>query len=240
MMSLKAIRRRNLRLLAEQVGGITRLAERLGKQQSQITHIIGRNPVKNIGDRLAEQVETLFQKPRGWLDREQRIEIHAIQRKKSHYGVEENNILCAQVPLIDWNKIRFWGEMNMTELEKGRASWIPVTIKVSSWAFALKVRDDSMESSGELSIPEGAVIVLEPDAVARHESLVVVSMNPLRGATLKQFLMKGGERYLKPLNPRYPVLKYTMETQIHGVVKQVLIDFGALNQENTQNMHRTR
>lgn len=240
MLSLKAIRRNNLRLLAEQVGGIGRLAECLEKHQSQMTHIIGKNPVKNMGDRLAAQVETVFQKPPGWLDREQGIEIQGTYREKSPYGVEEKNILCAQVPLINWDKVTSWHEMKMTELEKAKACLIPVTMKVSSWAFALKVRDESMESSGELSIPEGAVIVVEPDAVARHESLVVVTLNPRRGATLKQLLIKGGERYLKPLNARYPILNYTVESEIHGVVKQMRVDFGPLNPENDQNTERTR
>lgn len=238
-MNLKAIRRRNLRLLAEQVGGVTRLAERLGKHQSQISHVIGTHPVKHIGDRLAAQVELIFQKPQGWLDRDQEIETNTGSSHQSDYGVERKNILCVQVPLIDWDIVPRWREMRIVDLKKNKECLISAAIKVSSWAFALKVRDDSMESSGELSIPEGAIILVEPDAVARNGSLVVVSMAPLRGVTLKQFVLKEGERYLKPLNTRYPILKYTMETQIHGVVKQVWMDFENVNQKHKNQLPGT-
>lgn len=64
------IRRANARtLLASECGGTpTVFAERLGKALSQVNHIIGPNPTKNIGTKLAREIETVFGMPRGWLD----------------------------------------------------------------------------------------------------------------------------------------------------------------------------
>ena len=86
-MRVKQIRLQNLRLLAEQVGGVTALASRLNRSQSQLSHLIGANPVKNIGDKFAALVEQVFGQPPGWLDQEQ-----------------GTNFLGAM--LISWNKIK--------------------------------------------------------------------------------------------------------------------------------------
>lgn len=222
-MTLKAIRRRNLRCLADQVGGITRLAERLGKTQSQVSHVIGRSPIKGIGDRLAAQAEKLFDKPVGWLDRPQ--EIGWGNARQWGEGSEGPHVLCQQVPLISWEEVNGWHDMATTYLSQKEGNFIPVAMAMSSWAFALRVRDDTMESPQGFSIPQGAIIIVEPESVAKVNALVVVTVSFLGGPTLKQLIVKDGERYLKPLNPRYPIVKYLLEAQIHGVVKQMQLNF---------------
>ena len=47
-MNVKSIRRENTRALAKSVGGISRLAIQLKKSQSQISHLIGASPIKNM------------------------------------------------------------------------------------------------------------------------------------------------------------------------------------------------
>lgn len=70
------IRYRNIRYLIElngglNSGGLTRVAERLGKSQGQVSHFAGENPIKNIGNKVARDIETAFDKPRGWMDKPQ-------------------------------------------------------------------------------------------------------------------------------------------------------------------------
>lgn len=65
---ISEIRRRRARELAEREGGLTRFADRLGRSESQVSQIIGTNPVRNIGSRLARDIESAFKKPSGWLD----------------------------------------------------------------------------------------------------------------------------------------------------------------------------
>lgn len=67
-MDIKTVRRMNARLLAGEIGSISGLANYLGKTQGQISALIGSNPTKNIGDRLAREIEAAFEKPVGWLD----------------------------------------------------------------------------------------------------------------------------------------------------------------------------
>jgi len=89
---LYEIRRKNLTSLAEELGGQSKLATKLGKSESQISHLIGRNAHKPIGEVLAREIEGLAGKPRGWLDRVQGVneklllqithEVDAIAREK--------------------------------------------------------------------------------------------------------------------------------------------------------------
>lgn len=61
-------RRINVRLFAQELGSISALADYLGKKQSQISALIGSVPTKNIGSRLAREIERAFDKPPGALD----------------------------------------------------------------------------------------------------------------------------------------------------------------------------
>mgnify|MGYP000963447788 FL=1 len=93
-MNIKDIRRKNLRILARTAGGITVLSERLDRSQSQISHLIGNNPIKNIGDRLASHIEKTFNKPHGWLDHE-----HVAEEVEGTYHYQ-NIQPYYQVPLL--------------------------------------------------------------------------------------------------------------------------------------------
>ena len=68
MRKLYSIRLANARHLAEEAGNALRFGERIGISKSQASQIIGRNPVRQIGDDLAERMETEFGRPADWLD----------------------------------------------------------------------------------------------------------------------------------------------------------------------------
>lgn len=70
-MNIKDIRRENARLLAKQADKkfpIKGLAEKLGKPHALISHYIGKNPSKTIGEQIAREIEAVFELPRDWLD----------------------------------------------------------------------------------------------------------------------------------------------------------------------------
>lgn len=69
------IRLENARRLASEVGQPADFARRLGMSDSQMGQLIGRNPVRNIGPRIARRMEEVCGKPEGWLD----VEHHAVE-----------------------------------------------------------------------------------------------------------------------------------------------------------------
>lgn len=68
MRKLYAIRLANARQIAGESGGIVRFGYRLGMGKAQASQIIGRNPIRQIGDDVAARIEAEFRKPADWLD----------------------------------------------------------------------------------------------------------------------------------------------------------------------------
>jgi SOS-response transcriptional repressor LexA len=223
-MNVKTIRRENMRALAKSVGGITKFAWRLDKLQSQISHLIGAFPTKNIGDKIAAQVEAAFNKSPGWLDKE-----HAyVEGTQIVYQIDQDQsaILCQQVPLITWQEAREWDRLAYN-YKSCTEQMVAATIPVSAVAFALQVQGDSMEAPSGISFPDGVNIIAEPEQIAAPGSFVITTVSEGQQAILSQLVSDGNRRYLKSLNPRYPVFEFTSTTMIYGVVKQMFFDFKA-------------
>lgn len=68
MRRIYAIRLENARQLASEAEGVVRFGARLGMSKAQASQIVGRNPIRQIGDDTAERIEAAFRKPADWLD----------------------------------------------------------------------------------------------------------------------------------------------------------------------------
>ncbi|NDV11651.1 LexA family transcriptional regulator [Crenobacter caeni] len=137
----------------------------------------------------------------------------------SYANVKEGPAIRGKVPVISWVRAGNWMEA-IDNFEPGMAEdWVDVTVPVRRGTFALVVQGDSMEPV----FTEGGVIIV--DAVADGADplpgkYVVAKRRSDNAATLKQLTMDGGIAYLKPVNPRYPILTLDEDTDIIGVVRQ--------------------
>lgn len=132
----------------------------------------------------------------------------------------------SELPLISWVQA---GEL--MEIEDPYAvgdfeRLIQFTRQFSEKAFCLRVQGDSMvrPSPDGPSFPAGTIIAVEPTQAAHNGSLVVARLEKSKEATFKELVLDGDRAYLKPLNPRYPILELDTETRIIGVVRQAVID----------------
>lgn len=139
-------------------------------------------------------------------------------------NVRPGPAVARQIPVLDWTLRGDWRNMLAEPNARDLREMIPSTKKVSPDAFALIVRDDSMESAGGISFPAGSTIIVDPAEEPRNGSNVVARVNPDEELTFKQLVFDGGRRYLKPLNPRYPVIQTEPQTEIVGVVVQMVLD----------------
>ena len=105
-LNVKSIRRENARALAKSVGGIGKFALKLNKAQSQISHLMGASSIKNIGDKIAAQIEAVFDKPPVWLDKEH----YSIEETPAVYQTNrgQSAVLSLQVPLLTWEEAKEW------------------------------------------------------------------------------------------------------------------------------------
>jgi len=81
-LDVKEIRHRNVRMLLETIGrdgnragkrfgSLTVLAELLGKSPAQVSRFAAEKPRTHIGDRIAREIEDVFDKEHGWMDHAQ-------------------------------------------------------------------------------------------------------------------------------------------------------------------------
>lgn len=150
-----------------------------------------------------------------------------IREQSASYGpnTEQAPDLISKLPLISWVQAGAFQNISDPYQPGDAENWVPVTKRYSKRAFCLRVRGDSMQASEGFSFPDGAIICVEPDAAANNKSFVVVRLEDTEEATFKQLVVDGSKRYLKPLNPRYPIIEISSEATICGVVRQMIMDF---------------
>ena len=122
------------------------------------------------------------------------------------------------VPLIS-NVQAGYGVAAVDNLQPGEGERIPTTYRARAHTYALRVKGDSMEPK----FPEGSIIIVEPEEPPQHGKYVVIRRNGDE-ATLKQYVVDGPAKYLKPLNTRYPILELNAGDVFCGVVKRVEMD----------------
>lgn len=158
---------------------------------------------KSFGEKKARTLEHQAGMPDFWLDEE----------SETKAGPD----LRGKVPLISWVQAGQWCEIS-DQFQPGDAeSWRETTAKVSSGAFALRIIGDSMEPA----IPRGAVVIVDPAIEATNGRVVVVRQNGDSEATIKRLVIEGGVRFLKPDNPRYPIMEMRTDAVICGVAIKV-------------------
>jgi SOS-response transcriptional repressor LexA len=97
----------------------------------------------------------------------------------------------------------------------GGLELIPTTVPVNRHTFALRVSGDSMEPE----FTDGMILIIEPELEANPGDYVVAK-NGDDETTFKQLTKDGGDWYLKPMNPRYPI-KTLGDSRIIGVLRAV-------------------
>lgn len=140
-------------------------------------------------------------------------------------NIEPGPDITGRVPLISWVQAGNWSEVIDNYLPGQAEDWRLTTAKCSKHAYALRVVGDSMTNPhGAPSIPEGYIVIVEPDRSAKNGDIVIARLDDSMEATIKKLVIEGNTRYLKPLNPSYPVIHINGNCTICGVVIKVEFD----------------
>ncbi|HCN63744.1 MAG TPA: helix-turn-helix domain-containing protein [Pseudomonas sp.] len=92
-------------------------------------------------------------------------------------------------------------------------------------AFWLQVMGDAMTAPMGVSVPQGMMILVDPDIEAEPGKMVIARTPELTEATFRQLSEESGQLYLKPLNPTYPKVLFDERCSIIGVVVQASTKF---------------
>lgn len=126
---------------------------------------------------------------------------------------------AGRVPLISYVAAGSWSDAVDNYAPGDAEQWVETTVPVKRHTYALRVEGDSMEPR----FPNGAILIVEPEAEAKSGSFVIMRQNGT-DATFKQLVHDGGRWFLKPVNPRYPILQLSEDAVLCGVVKQMVMD----------------
>ncbi len=84
----------------------------------------------------------------------------------------------------------------------------------ASEPFALRVLGDSMEPE----FPDGCIVIIEPQSLAPNGAYVLAEVNG--EYIFRQFVIKEGRQFLKPLSAGYPTVEITHTQAIRGLIIQ--------------------
>jgi len=181
-MDRRELRYRNGLLLVDEAGGLTEFAEEMEMSLSQASQILGKNPVRGIGNDLAPRMEEKFKKPVGWLD-----QIHHEIDSASISGAKRVTVIGV---LERGGKEDDW---EMRE-DKGKASIIDFRTE-DSGCYALRIRGDGLQPR----IRSGECIVVEPSIKPQPGDHVLVVLKTGRRAIKELRQVLGDEFRFGPI-----------------------------------------
>lgn len=205
-MSLKLIRITRLKqfFISRGIKEPSERAKAIDKKPNQTSDLLSGKA--SFGEKVARSIEENAGLPPGWLDT---------------LGDEENTavspIVHGYVPLISNVQAGMYRDVidNLLQSGEGKHEMIATTVPIRRYTFAVRVAGDSMEPK----FTEGMVLVVEPD-MTPNPGDYVIAKNGTDQTTFKQLIVDGADRYLKPVNERYPI-KPLGESTIIGVVRSV-------------------
>jgi len=116
-------------------------------------------------------------------------------------------------PLISMVRAGSWCEACEPYDIKDIDEWYDSDVNLLGDGFWLKVEGDSMTSPVGQSIPEGHMVLVDTGREPVNGSLVVAKLTDANEATFKKLVIDGGQKYLKGLNPSWPMTPINGELQ---------------------------
>jgi len=128
-------------------------------------------------------------------------------------------------PMISWLNAGRWEDEPEPWKLKDADEWLESDASIEGIGFWLRVQGDSMTAQSGISISEGMAILVDTGKVPKNGSLVIAKLKDTNEATFKKYVVDSGRKFLKPLNPSYPLLPINGNCKIIGVVVEAKYRF---------------
>lgn len=123
-------------------------------------------------------------------------------------------------PVISSVQAGAWSEAVEAYTLKDIDLWLESNAHIQGEGFWLKVEGDSMTAPAGMSIPEGTYVLFDTGREAHNGNLVIAKLVDSNEATFKKLIIDGGQKYLKGLNPAWPLVPINGNCRIIGVAVQ--------------------
>lgn len=183
------------------------LAEKCGWEQARISHYeTGRSEpryqeLKTIAAALGVSLQQLLPLESGAMIQKHDTPLMLAEQVSIYKGQNP-----AAVPLISWEQAAKWPHYQPQNTDKRETIICPADHGPKT--YALRVRGEAMRSPYGPSYPEGCIIYIDPDktSTVTNGDRVIARLQADGSATFKAYIEDSGQRFLKPLNPSYPVI----------------------------------
>lgn len=123
----------------------------------------------------------------------------------------------ARYPVLSKVQAGAWDEACEPYTIKDVDMWLESDAHTQGEAFWLQVEGDSMTAPIGLSIPAGTYVLFDTGREAVNGSLVVAKLTDDNEATFKKLIIDGSQKYLKGLNPQWPMVPVNGNCKVLGV-----------------------
>lgn len=216
-MENKDIRKANLEQMLEKhlaTSGNTKasFAELLGISASQFSQLLGEKSVRNVGDKMARKIEASLGLANGWLD-----SLHSPAAIDANVANPVPYSRGVRYPVLSKVQAGAWAEACEPYTLKEIDLWLESDAHTQGDAFWLEVEGDSMTAPMGLSIPEGTFVLFDTGREPANGNLVIAKLVDDNEATFKKLVIDGSQKYLKGLNPQWPMTPINGNCKIIGV-----------------------
>lgn len=211
----------NARWLSSRAGGQAEFAKKIQRSEPQVSHLIGKNPTRPIGKRLARHIERCFNLAKGWLDvshdnvvRLPLSQTEEVPTSKQRHDVGLGPELTTRVPLLAWASVGHWLNDGGEVIEVAKTLLCPE--EHSPRTYALEVHGASMQPP----FRAGQYIFIDADKTPVTGDYVIAQIGDNAEPIFRRYISEGGEIYLEATNPAWPdrFIQLTAKTHILGVL----------------------
>jgi len=120
-------------------------------------------------------------------------------------------------PVLSKVQAGMWAEAVEAYTIADVSLWLESDAHIQGEAFWLEVEGDSMTSPHGLSIPEGTFVLFDTGRDPVNGNLIIAKLVDDNEATFKKLIIDGSQKYLKGLNPQWPMTPINGNCRIIGV-----------------------
>lgn len=128
-----------------------------------------------------------------------------------------------RVPVVPWAMAAEWAVNPDPKRLPNGTPWILPPENPPGALFATVVPDDSMHGMSGPAFPIGSMIFINPKRTPEPNDFVVGYMGAPANLTFKRLILNGDQRYLRALNPQFPMVQIDGEFTAIGVVSAMLM-----------------
>lgn len=206
----REIRLLNLRKLLKEMKTAAALASAANTSPAYISQILSSKTKGSIGNKLARRLEIAVGKPKGWLDT-----LHA-EDLPGKTALSVKHIPCIEFGgILEWCLGKQW-------MPKKTISTIAEIDQLNGEnVFCLEMTGDAMMSAVDVasSICEGDIAIVSQTIRPSFGDIVLVKIK--NTVKVRQLAKDGDEQILKAFNPQYPIIPFTQQTKILGVIIEI-------------------